>query len=1081
MLSRDLTNLNIDSLVDLEAEEKSKASNVEEIKFDASLVNYNLEGVSVTANPLSSVPEIPKVEETKVEMPNQNNIAFQQPVQNSAPIFDPSLVFVEPNLSQTKVNDEMTEKLKNRTFIGNKNLQGNFYAPDEEIVKVNLVNAESDNTDELLTNSNNTEIVQKEQSTEESIKTEQSKRVRQRKEKPPKPPKLEKVKKEKPPKPEKVKKEKPPKAPKPEKVKKEKPPKAPKPEKVKKEDTPITSTTPEVVKPQEPDKAKKPPRERPAKKSKNNKNAPETFSFDISNIAPSVEDKPKAENKGKQSKPLKRQRDQQKRAAREAKKKTAYDVHKQDNTSDYDIKGKQIVKPGMEDAEVNPYPELTPEQLEKMSKKEVKEYYKKRNAWAAAHPSTMRKTKIDTSYEDSYYEKLSDKEFWKAIGIEFFADGAYDKNLNNKPDEIFIGYRKIFSPNGERVIYAIESLGDSCPEEFFQEIKEHVEKRGVCVNFNMKMENFAYDENSSSSNLHRVLARRSYESQHAKLDRFATSAENAAQSRLEHSANTYAYKTKIISSGHSLIHTDIFIEVQRTLPSEGAKIKYRAAQRNLERYLKANDIEYKEITFDLFEYYNSRSLCCGNFHHKNESSTTFVLSDEICAKLIGFTGGKIGNKGVLMGRDVLKNRLVYKDFIGTGGGENILIVAETGGGKSAFTKAFVIMLLANGFNVIVLDIDGEYRVLTEYVDGVEINMGKRYFDTMEISPPTGVEDIDEDLMKKSIEDTTAVFNRLVGGNGMTATEMVIFMRAYDDCLSAKGIDRTDPSTWGYSKDLSYKMLYNKICKYCESTDMADEIGVAIADAKAYKNKLFNYFDTIGLSNDLFAHRIESKEVFEKQANHPMLTDIVLALEKIATSGEELVRQVVKQLCANSLSDLITNRNKAMGQFTSIVVEEYNRYSEQQDTSNMILTKVTGNRKKNASVILVTNSPMQLLKSGTVASYAIIENMTNFAIGALKERTINAVCEAFNLDHCNYVLKALATNNDYKHCFLLKLNNRDLVISKWDLEPSLAKSPIFRTRELEMSFEYQELSWETWREDIQRKKAEGRQLLSGYEK
>ena len=312
-------------------------------------------------------------------------------------------MFVDTSPKQSKVNDELTEELKKRTFVGNQNLQGNFYTPVDDILKTSINGVDADKTNELLSNLNGSTQLVEEQKIEEPVKTEPAKQKKE---------------KERPPKPARQKKEKPVKPPKPEKVKKEKPPKAPKPEKVKQEDTPLVLAMPEAIAPQEPVKATKQPKKRPAKKSKNKKNAPETFSFDISKIDPSVEEQPKEEQpKGKKSKPLKRQKEQQKKAAKEVKKNTAYDAHKQDNTSDYDIKGKQVVKPGMEDAEVNPYPELTPEELDKMSKKEIKAYYKKREAWAAAHPSTMRKSKIDTSYEESYYEKLSDKEFWKAIGI----------------------------------------------------------------------------------------------------------------------------------------------------------------------------------------------------------------------------------------------------------------------------------------------------------------------------------------------------------------------------------------------------------------------------------------------------------------------------------------------------------------------------------------------------------------------------------------------------------------------------------------------------------------------------------------
>lgn len=643
---------------------------------------------------------------------------------------------------------------------------------------------------------------------------------------------------------------------------------------------------------------------------------------------------------------------------------------------------------------------------------------------------------------------LSPWEFWTQIMERKVSNGAFDKDLSNGRDEFYIGYRKIYAQHKEKVVYTIDEWPEYIPRELFRVLRKRIENYGVIVNFTSRVKPYVIDwSNPSMKEKRRMAEEYTRDMSKYRINDFSTQSERKTIREVERTHKTFGYFGSVEDRDKMLCTMDLTIEICRTLHNEQASGNFKEAQKRLKQFLNRNDFKFREVKGNLYEYFDTRSPVSGNFMKRSTIETEQIMSDEIMARLPGYFGGKIGDSQILLGRDVTNNMLIFKKLINdTGGAENIIVSAETGGGKSFLVKGINQMILGYGIYLIVLDVDGEYVPQCIENDGVIIDMENCYFDTMEISQPTGDFRLDRTMMRESRHATASVFATLTDlESGFTPDERTIFTEAYNRLYDAHGILQDDMSTWSRTKNLSYLDLYKAICEL-ENEESAREIGVEVRKIKEFISKLNPFFKKGGLYSHMFVNKVSVNRVFERKSSAPVMVDIVLNLEKNATSGEELIEQTVKQLTASYLSTMITNRVKQMGRFSVEIIEEYQRYSQNERAADMVLTHVTGNRKRNANCILITNSPLALLNSATASSYAVIENINNFIIGALKPRTIEAVCEVFNLDNCQDVLRDLSGNHKFKHTFLYKLNNREVTVGKFEVPPELARSKIFLTRD-----------------------------------
>lgn len=452
-----------------------------------------------------------------------------------------------------------------------------------------------------------------------------------------------------------------------------------------------------------------------------------------------------------------------------------------------------------------------------------------------------------------------------------------------------------------------------------------------------------------------------------------------------------------------------------------------------------------------------------------------VLSDEIISRTVAFDQGKIGAKGVYMGTDIYGGFPVFKQFKKSDvHPENVVILAETGWGKSFTAKTVVFQLLAQDrCRGSLMDFEGnEYLPLASFFANKEevlfINMGEgqgSYFDPVEVIT-TGNESFDKEnnTLGLSKSYTQAFLKTLVGEEFLNSNQWAGVI--LDDAISLTyfnaGVMEEDYHSWGNSAGLSLHTVYNTLkAKHEElrNNRSSDFLRHNEDYLKAYdfvRSKLSRYFETAengGILSGVFCDKVNMTDVARAK----------LVVCSFGMRGRSLNTVDNTQLTLSQLSAAIITHLRTLfcfldGKFNVKVWEELQRWASFPGAEEILNTAVTGGRKLGDINILVSNDPTMFL--GIDAKLKIFSNITSFMIGAItdagaREKIANALSVPELLPELNTLVSHsgnLQTYNDsaeessseYYRAFLTRLDKSVTTLVKFHLPDDVARSELFRT-------------------------------------
>lgn len=466
---------------------------------------------------------------------------------------------------------------------------------------------------------------------------------------------------------------------------------------------------------------------------------------------------------------------------------------------------------------------------------------------------------------------------------------------------------------------------------------------------------------------------------------------------------------------------------------------------------------------------------------KEVGSNTLV--DEEIARLSTYTQGKIGKDGIIFGTDIFSGFNVYKQFKKKNtDAENILITAETGGGKSYFLKGLLIQLIGlDEYNGTINDIEGfEYIPFGNFIANndnvVVLNMAEGqgcYYDPFEIIL-TGDDDLDKDMFKYSKSFTNSIMCVCVGEKLLTENDWTqkIINNAISKAYTDIGVDANDKSTWSKTAghDLFYvyskfKELYDECYTLREKNDVSDlelydryKLNDGYADALdkvvAHLSEYFEPLEHGGVRSDVFSKKVS-------------LMDIVyakLVINSFGMAGKsadtvDKTQMALAQLSASNISYLRSIFSKAQGKYNFKVWEEFQRWGQFPGSATTIKTAITGGRKLGDINFIITNNIKELLDED---KFAIFDNITSFAVGAIASaETRERVCRQLSVPQLLPELDALVTKRGdtssfeddgsgsqtismYDKAFLAHLDKSVTTMVKMTLPPHIASSGIFET-------------------------------------
>lgn len=213
------------------------------------------------------------------------------------------------------------------------------------------------------------------------------------------------------------------------------------------------------------------------------------------------------------------------------------------------------------------------------------------------------------------------------------------------------------------------------------------------------------------------------------------------------------------------------------------------------------------------------------------------------------------SEGILYGVNQHNNSLVLFDRFSLENG-NSIIFAKSGAGKSFFVKLEILRYLMSGVDVIIIDPENEYKMLTEAVGG-------SYFDISlasenHINPfdlPTPREDeLPEDILRSNVINLVGLMRIMLGG--LTPEEDSVLDRAIFETYKAKDITpESDPKTWKENTPLMRDL--ESVLETMEGTDsLIKRIRKSTRGSFA---KFFNEPSNISLDKNLITFGIRDME------------------------------------------------------------------------------------------------------------------------------------------------------------------------------------------------------------------------------
>lgn len=482
--------------------------------------------------------------------------------------------------------------------------------------------------------------------------------------------------------------------------------------------------------------------------------------------------------------------------------------------------------------------------------------------------------------------------------------------------------------------------------------------------------------------------------------------------------------------------------------------------------------------FDFLRAFSPFSVELSGSVLKECGNTT--IPDEQLARFSTYDQGKIGDSGINFGTDIYSGFPVYKVVKRRSTDtENILITAETGGGKSYFIKYLLFQLLAQpNIRATIQDIEGfEYIPFAGFFANMEnvviLNMAEgsgAYYDPFEIVL-TGNKKIDKDMFSLCKSTTMSIFRVLIGvdlyenndwgknivGNAVT--------KAYTDL----GVSSYKMSTWVKSRghDLFYvygklKDLYQECLDLKRSYSIEDlELNQRYKMNDSYLDtmdriiaKLSEYFEPFengGIHADVFSEKIELKKIIDAK--------IVLCSFGLAGKSPDSIdstQLALAQMSAANISHVRSMFAKSSGRYEVKLWEEFQRWGTIKGSESIIKTAITGGRKLGDINFIITNNVKDLLDNDR---FAIFDNISSFLVGAIdNSETREKIVTRLSVPLLKPDLDSLVTKKGntesfkstegtvsmYDKAFLVRLDKSVATIAKVQLPKHIADSAIFRT-------------------------------------
>jgi hypothetical protein len=450
-----------------------------------------------------------------------------------------------------------------------------------------------------------------------------------------------------------------------------------------------------------------------------------------------------------------------------------------------------------------------------------------------------------------------------------------------------------------------------------------------------------------------------------------------------------------------------------------------------------------------------------------------IFTDDVLSRLNSFKQGLVGVKGLPIGMDIQSKSLAYYPIkADPERAENILIAGFTGSGKSLLAKQLIPYLLAMGHRVVVNDFEGdEYTPMFEYFRGKQreegswetgkytlcISMGDQsseYYDPMEIGELTGDSKIDSDLMKTSMRYTIAMFRLMMESENSlwSDTKASLLSDAVRETYLNQAVTE-DSSTWGNSQGLYLIDVYKQLLYWKNNKIKVDEASMNAEHLALIEmeRSCSIYFKEGSTHANAFSRPIPLTRAFQSMF---IIFSFGVRGEDASTMDPKIL--ALKQMSVSALITQLTNHSKyVLKTFTSVFIEEFQRYGALPGSAAMMINFATGFRKRGGALFVITNNLAEILDRGNKLGTVLMSNFNLTMVGAIPDAQVledfverrkipNVLPELLEIANSLEIDSNGKSNSPYKNAFCVTLGKGTNSVLKAELPPVILKSGIFRT-------------------------------------
>lgn len=428
--------------------------------------------------------------------------------------------------------------------------------------------------------------------------------------------------------------------------------------------------------------------------------------------------------------------------------------------------------------------------------------------------------------------------------------------------------------------------------------------------------------------------------------------------------------------------------------------------------------EIRVLSNDIMDFLGEYGIA--SFHKKGKKGMrlpTMDLPSTILSTTEEFNSGIVRSvqPRTCIGNRVENNDPIHIDFTETDDAYNVLVLGDTGSGK---TKAMMYMFLS-------LMLDPRSNAMVDDYKGMEWSQFARIFDkhaivSLNMSNPTFVNSmVIPDWEKFHFNNPKAsyllAYNTTIRMLGslfpVTGEHLMVIESILSDLIDylylSSGVDIQEPMTYEKSKGLHFAdtmiTKWSEFIKLESFKDKYDRLMVDLVNETLYK-----YFDRRGAKRFLFENEIDIESLMDKKFivfDHGM--DIAGG-SSIKTTEELMCGMVQKSY----ISNLYTSLNFVKGEYTYEFMEEVVRQLSNPFTTAYLVDELVGKRSSNKRNFLAFNS-LEVLLNPTENKDNITkieEQIGVYMIGRCKDRVVDQLVHHIGRPEIRETLSKVASQS-----------------------------------------------------------------------